>query len=487
MKERLLKILHSNDLIKNSFILLSGTVIAQVFVFAAFPFLSRLFTPADFGLFALYVNVVNVLQVISTGRYDMTIMLPKLHKDSKSLLAASLGFGVIFIALLYVVLLFFHTQIVELLNNPLLGKWIWLAPISIYALCIFQVANYWLLRNKEFKASSKLKIVQTLSISVVSLLLGIISIKAGLIVGYIIGNILMVIYSLYLFQKTGVFKESLSLHRIRINMKRYKEFPLFNLLPTLANTASASIPIFYISSFYGEQIVGYVNLARQIISIPVSFVSNSFSQVYFERLIKTKNEGKRIFKDLMKIVLVLSFLALIFCVAISSSAFWAFQYIFGQKWVDAGIYASIMAFSVSIQFVVSPLGIICPALDRIKMGSYWQLFLFITVCSLYFAKGLSPLSFFIVYIGLESMAYLVYFAIIIKVAKDYDKEYQYEINYKEASLSKFICLCFCRTICWRIYSFRGHLPPLLNHILRHLPALLCRKFISTQKERKSFY
>jgi O-antigen/teichoic acid export membrane protein len=421
MQVRLLKILYSNDLIKNSFILLSGTVIAQLFVFAAYPFMSRLFNPADFGLFALYVNIVNVLHVVSTGRYDIAIMLPKLHKDSKSLLSASLFFGVIFTALMYIVLLFFHIKIIALFNNPSLSEWIWLVPISIYALCVFQVSNYWLLRNKEFKTSSKLKIVQTLSIAIVSLILGIISIKAGLIIGYFLGNALMVIYCLYIFHKTGVFKESLSFHRMRANMKRYKEFPYYNLLPTLANTASASIPIFYISSFYGEQIVGYVNLAKQIISIPASFVSNSFSQVYFERLIKTKNEGKRIFKDLMKIVKVLSILALIFCIVISSTAFWAFQYIFGEKWVDAGIYASIMVLSVSIQFVISPIGIICPALDKIKIGSFWQLFLFIIICSLYFAKGLDPISFFLVYIGVESMAYLIYFAIIIKVAKDYDK------------------------------------------------------------------
>jgi len=421
MKERLLKILNSTDLIKNSFILLSGTVIAQVFVLAAYPLLSRLFTPAEYGLFALYVNIVNVLQVISTGRYDLTIMLPKQDKDAKSLLSAALFFGSVFIILLYIAILFFNEAIAKLFNNTLLINWLWLAPLSIYSLCVYQVSNYWLLRHKRFKTSSTLKIIQTLSISIASLLFGVLSIRSGLIIGYFIGNLLMVVYSFYQFHVTGLFKIPFSYPRMLANMKLYKEFPIYNLLPTLANTASASVPIFYISSFYGEQIVGYINLARQIILIPISFISNSFSQVYFEKLVKSKNEGKLIYHDLIKIAKILSLIALVFCVAISSTAFWAFKYIFGIEWDNAGLYASIMAISASIQFVVSPFGIICPALDKIKIGSFWQILLFISICSLYFAKRLSPFSFFIVYIGLESFLYLIYFAIIIKITKDYDK------------------------------------------------------------------
>lgn len=422
MKKIFLKILNSNELLKNSFILLSGTVIAQLFVFAAYPVLSRLFTPAEYGLFALYVNIVNVLQVISSGRYDIAIMLPKQNRDSKNIFIAAGFLGFFLTVILYLILILFHNQIVNLLNNPLLDRWIWLTPLSIYALCLFQISNYWLLRNKQFKSSSKLKIVQTVSISVASLFFGFISVKSGLILGYFIGNALMVAYSVYLLGKTDFFKESFTYLRMIANMKRYREFPIFNLIPTLANTASASVPIFYLSNFYGEVVVGHVNLARQIISIPISFISNSFSQVYFEKLVKTKNEGKLIFNDLVKIIKTLSVIALIIFVVISSTAFWSFQYIFGEKWLDAGIYASIMSFSVSIQFVVSPLGITCPALDKIKIWSFWQIFLFISICSLYFFKNFSPLLFFITYIALESIIYIFYLIIILKVAKDYDRK-----------------------------------------------------------------
>lgn len=422
MKERFLKRLNSTDLIKNSFILLSGTIIAQVFVLAAYPIISRLYTPSDLGLFAIYINIVNVAQVISAGRYDLTIMLPKQNKDAKSLFVASLLFGFALIVIFYLVLIFFHQSIIGLLNNPNLSSWIWLTPISIYMICVFQVTNYWLLRNRKFKQSSYLKIVQTVSISLITLIIGFFSINYGLIIGYFVGNSLMILYSLYLLKSIHFFEESYSFKRVIINMKRYKDFPIYNLIPTLANTASSSVPIFYMSSFYGDQIVGYVNLARQIVLAPISFISNSFSQVYFEKLMKTKNEGGKIFSDFLKIAKVLSMIGLLFLIAVSSTSFWAFKYVFGVKWEEAGIYASIMAISAAIQFVVSPLGIICPALDRIKIGSYWQFLFFIVVCSLYFAKSLSPISFFILYIGLESLVYLIYFLIIIMVVRNYDKK-----------------------------------------------------------------
>ena len=425
MWKKIFKIFNSSDLIKNSFILLSGTVIAQIFVYVSYPILCRFFNPADFGIYAIYLNIVNVLQVVSTGRYEITIMLPKNNNDAKSLFNASLIIGGFFLLLLFLLIFLLHSEILVILNNSHLYNWIWFIPVSIYMIGVYQTTNYWLLRNKKFKQSSFLKIVQTLSISLISLILGLLKIKYGLIIGYLIGNLIMILFCFYTLIQNNFFQQKNSKTRMFANIKKYKDYPIFNLLPALANTSSSSLPIFYINSFYGDHIVGYVNLARQIISSPISFISVSFSQVYFEKLIKTKNDGKLIFEDFLKITKVLSSIAFIFFILVSLTAFWAFKYIFGTSWDDAGIYASIMSVSVSIQFVVTPLSILCPALDRIRLASVWQFFLFIIITSLYFAKSLDSISFFILYIFVESIAYIIYFILIFKIVKEYDKKLKY--------------------------------------------------------------
>ncbi len=411
-----------SEFIRNTILLLSGTVVAQIIVLLSYPFLTRFFSPTEFGLLAVYTNVVNSLQILIAGRYDLAIILPKKERDSKSLILLSLYIGLILLFIFYLIIYFFENSIIQFLKNDNIHFWIYITPISIYFILIFQITNYWLIRHNAFKKSSYLKIIQTLSISFISLILGFLCIKDGLIIGYIIGNILMIYYSIYLLIKTDFFKIKTTTKRLIRNMIIYKDYPIYNLFPSFANTLSSTIPIFYINNFYGDQIVGYVNLAKQLILIPISFISNSFSQVYFVTIVKKINENKKIFNDFIKNIKILSIIALLFFIITSSTSFWIFKYIFGTKWEEAGLYASILSFSASISFVVSSLSVVCIALNKIRIYSIWQIFYFLSICSLYFAKFLSPLNFFILYVVIDSIVYFINFAIIYNIVKKYDSK-----------------------------------------------------------------
>ena len=62
---------------KNIATLVTGTMIAQAIPIAISPILTRLYTPAEFGSFALYMSIVSILVVIATARYELAIVLPK--------------------------------------------------------------------------------------------------------------------------------------------------------------------------------------------------------------------------------------------------------------------------------------------------------------------------------------------------------------------------------------------------------------------------
>ena len=60
---------------------MTGTTIAQAIPIAISPILTRIYTPEDFGVFALYMAIAAIISVVSTGRYEMAIMLPKRNED----------------------------------------------------------------------------------------------------------------------------------------------------------------------------------------------------------------------------------------------------------------------------------------------------------------------------------------------------------------------------------------------------------------------
>ena len=77
------KILPKGEFSRNVLTLMTGTSIAQAIPIAISPILTRIYTPEDFGVFALYMAIATVVSVIATGRYETAIMLPK--KDSEAI------------------------------------------------------------------------------------------------------------------------------------------------------------------------------------------------------------------------------------------------------------------------------------------------------------------------------------------------------------------------------------------------------------------
>ena len=93
-----------SEFARNVLTLMTGTTIAQAIPIAISPILTRIYTPEDFGIFALYMSMASILSVVATGRYELAIMLPKKDEDAINIVALSLiiSFLVSFIALLIV-------------------------------------------------------------------------------------------------------------------------------------------------------------------------------------------------------------------------------------------------------------------------------------------------------------------------------------------------------------------------------------------------
>ena len=85
---------------KNIVTLMSGTTIAQAIPLAISPILTRIYSPSDFGVLAIYSSIMAVIAVIATCRYELAILQPKQNDDAKSLVFLSF-ISVIFISTLF--------------------------------------------------------------------------------------------------------------------------------------------------------------------------------------------------------------------------------------------------------------------------------------------------------------------------------------------------------------------------------------------------
>jgi len=114
---RALRNIWETEFIKNVATLISGTTFAQAFSVIIYIVLSRIYTEEDFGIFGLYMNILNITIIFSTAKYELAILLPKSDRESVNLLGLSglISAGVSLILLVIVILL--NDQICGWLGN----------------------------------------------------------------------------------------------------------------------------------------------------------------------------------------------------------------------------------------------------------------------------------------------------------------------------------------------------------------------------------
>ena len=161
MVKNLIKQLNKSEFLKNALMLITGTVIAQFIPILLQPILRRMFTPEDFGTFAVYTSLLGIVVSIANLRYESTVMLPQKDSDAANLVVAGGVISFLMAALSGVVLLIFGEAIISFFDLDPQVLWLfYFLPISIFFFSAYQSMNYYLIRKKAFRMSSLNKVIR---------------------------------------------------------------------------------------------------------------------------------------------------------------------------------------------------------------------------------------------------------------------------------------------------------------------------------------
>lgn len=410
----------------NALTLMTGTAIAQAIPIAVAPILTRLYSPSDFGVWALFISVTSVISVIATARYELAIMLPEKDEDAVNLVALSIliAFSISFAT--FLIVLIFNKSITKLLGNPEISLWLYFIPVSVLLTGIFQALNYWANRKKQYRRLSMRRILQSGSTVVSQLVLGVMKIgSGGLVGGGIIGQALA----------TGVFaREVLKDDRGKINLInairlkqlfiRYKSFPKYDIPASFINVLSNQLPVFLFSGFFGSAIVGFYSLTQRILSTPISFIATSILGVFKQRASEDYVQHGNCKEIYVKTLKTLAMFSIIPFVVLFINAPWLFAFIFGEKWRVAGEYTQIMAIMFFLRFIASPLSFVLYIAEKQHYEFIWQLvLLFSTAVSLLIGVFLKNVKISIILFSFSySLMYIFYLALSYYVSKGNSKK-----------------------------------------------------------------
>lgn len=343
-----------------------GGAIGQALIVAASPILTRLFDPAEFGVYAIYTSLVIIVGSVACLRFDVPIPVPRRDTTATSLgrlssislvsVAGIAGLGTI-------TFLWFGQDNISIDLAPWWGGL--LVFVGIVGYGGYQLLNYWAIRRRLYKELGQTRITRggmQVAIQVGAGALG--AGAGGLIVGHALGH---------LFGFFAIGRDFLSLlrrtkascARLRWTARRYRSYAMFSAPAALLSSVTMQLPAVLLALFYGPVVAGIYAVAQRVIATPASIVGTAISQVFMGETMKLARTSASKMRRAYTRALILSAIVGVLPIGlIAAGGPWLFGLVLGSEWVEAGRFVRVMSAMFAVQFAVYPVSQTLHAIER---------------------------------------------------------------------------------------------------------------------------
>jgi len=316
--------------------LLFGNGAAQLISLASYVILARLYTPGEFGGFALFMTVVGVFGPIACGRFDLIIQsapdrqLPALIARARranilvstAIAAASMAFAAL-------------SGEISVIEGLLVGTGVFLTGLVL-------TSTARLIRAEHYSVASTTTVIRSAATAATQIVLAFLNPTAlSLIIGFCAG---FAVQALFLTRAVeGLPRPRSTQRRDRFIMARYAsqislDIPTAVLLGTVLNIMN-----FLVLDLYSRDEVGYYSMAYRVAALPLTLISGALAEVFYQK---------------------------------ASASFRATQ----GFWRELK-FNLVLTMSISL-FIIVPLGLLAPLIFSIALGPQWERAGYLVICLL---------------------------------------------------------------------------------------------------------
>ena len=401
-----LKTFVTSPLIINTLKLSSTQVLMYLLPLIVTPILSRLYSPDAFGEWGVFSSLLVIINIGVMLGYENAIVKTELSN------VAAVSTLCLIIALSLTLLIFVVFQIGTILEIDFFTQFP--SPTLLY-ICIITSALTTIFSNvsnryETYAVMSIANVVSGSTQAIARIIFGTIFIIGlnGLILGTTVSHCIVVAY--YLICLFKVFNTNcgnqISFSKILQQIKRYKNFPLFDAPSSILAFAAFNLPIIILSLYFSKAEIGCYSMIIQLLLLPMSFVGSSMGRVYYRQLVGIDNEKiTNITTTVLKLTAFISILPLLF-IAIGGDKL--IVIFLGEKWNTAGNIALCLALWSFPTILTQPLIPLLRIKDKMNV---------LFICNLiYFVGGIGSI---LLFAQLTNNLYLIliFYSIICSLAK----------------------------------------------------------------------
>lgn len=367
LKEKIISI-SREEFFRSVGVLVGGTAFSQLLSIIALPLLTRLYTPDDFSLLAVYISIITIISVAASLRLDIAIPLPKSDFEAIHLLVLAILFGTATTGLVFIAIVLIPEKIIETINQPALLPYLYLLPLGIWLTASYSAIQFWATRKKKFGIIAITRVSQTASGIGTQLSLGWLSLTPlGLLAGQMINGgagFFLIAHNIWKEQREQICK--IKIKRLRATLRRHSNFPKYSTLEALTNSAGIQLPLIIIASIAAGPEAGFLMLAMRVMQAPMGMIGSATAQIYLSQAPEEIRKGKlaEFTEKTIGHLINIGVGPLIFGCLIAPNAF---SIIFGEEWRRAGEIATWLTLWLAAQFIASPVSMVMHICNKQKV------------------------------------------------------------------------------------------------------------------------
>ena len=357
-------------------VLALGSGIAQAITVIGMMYLTRIYSPEHFGIYAFALSCIALLSSFSSLRYEMTILIP--NRQNSARLALRVAVANSFLVNLTVMLIIAMLVLLQIIAS----YWIFI-PFAAFSYSIVGIFSFLHNRNQEYRKIVGIQILRALLFVLGGVLLSEITLLENGLVGALLISALCPALLLVLlnFRMLNTFGNTFNMRRYVYWIKRNNKFAYFSTPAVFASSLAAQAPVLLLSTMVSPTAAGYYSLINRVVMAPATLISKAVNRVYMQRVAANLSSGYRV--GPFTISLLKQFL--LPCLLISSTMYIAFyfqglQLMFGDQWDDIDKLASVMIPALLFGFASKAISGFA-VLGKNKLGLFYQLTLLFSVSS----------------------------------------------------------------------------------------------------------
>lgn len=350
-------------IVKDGATLISGNVWGQSMAFVAYLVLARLYTPADFAVYNIFYSYIEVLIIVSTCKYELSIVVADHDREAAATarLALRLNAAVSLVLLTAIAAIYLLTPA---RSHALPAAIALLIPPMVFFCGTTRVYTSLFNRFTKFGQIALSEIVTSTAgiaakiVTAFPALLHAVGLPLGTVVGKMAGNVNYLLRLRRLQLPRDITREEL-----RTAARKHRNFPLYTMPKELLNSFSYNLPFLWMALYFDKPEVGLFGLALTFTFRPVNIFNTAFEKLLYVRTAEKVRSRQSIRSDIGRFVLGVNAVALPVFVLLFCFAEPIFTFLFSGRWEGIGYYVRcllpwvyVMLTSTSISFLANVFG-----------------------------------------------------------------------------------------------------------------------------------